>query len=237
MEEALRFARTLEVWIYLILGLIGLFFIRKFVTAWQELRSAVFSLERESAQGRLNQAASALVLLLTIALIEFILVAFVAPSVPNAIPLPTPKLDLLATPTITLPANAASGPAVLSGTPPAIVSQPAASSGCIPGQIEIISPKDGDQVNDIVTVMGTANIANFGFYKFEIKRLDETTWLTIQAGNKIVIAGELGKWNTSQLSPGEYQLSLTVADNQDTPAPPCIITLRVIPSSEPTPGS
>ena len=105
MEEALSFFRAFEIWIYLLLGLGGLIYIRKFILAWQELRGATFGLERESAQARLNQAASMLVLLLTMAVTEFVLVSFIAPAVPGAIPLPTPTLDLLATPTITLPAT------------------------------------------------------------------------------------------------------------------------------------
>jgi len=103
MIEALRLFRAYEVWIYLLLGLGALYFVRKFILAWQELRDSGFGLERENAQLRLNQAAGFLVLLLAMAISEFVLVSFIAPSVPGAIPLPTPTLDLLASPTTTLP--------------------------------------------------------------------------------------------------------------------------------------
>ena len=103
MEEALRFFRAYEIWIYLILGLGGLIYIRKFILAWQELREAAFGLERESAQTRLNQSASVLTLLLALSVTLFFLVSFVAPTMPGAIPLLTPTLDLLATATPTLP--------------------------------------------------------------------------------------------------------------------------------------
>ena len=235
MEEALSFFRTFEVWIYLLLGLVGLYHIRKFILAWQELRGAVFGLERESAQSRLNQAASWLVLLLTITVMEFVFVYLVAPAVPGAIPLPTATLNLLATPTITLAAATplASAPAGSVATlPPETPPNP----GCIPGQIEIISPKNGEEVSGVVTVMGTANIPNFGFYKFEIKRPDETIWLTIQAGNTIVIAAKLGDWDTSRLTPGEYDLGLVVVDNQAQAFPACIIRVRVNKALETTPG-
>ena len=72
MEEALGFFRAFETWIYLLLGLVGLYYIRRFALAWQELRSASFGLERESAQARLNQSASILVLVLTMVVTEFI---------------------------------------------------------------------------------------------------------------------------------------------------------------------
>ena len=46
MEEALSFFRAFEAWIYLLLGLGGLFYLRKFFLAWWELQGAGFGLER-----------------------------------------------------------------------------------------------------------------------------------------------------------------------------------------------
>jgi hypothetical protein len=227
MEEALSFFRAFEVWIYVLLGLGGLIYTRKFFLAWQELREASFGLERESAQSRLNQSASVLVLLLTMVVIVFVLVYFVSPMVPSANVLATPTLDLLATPTTTLPA----------GTPPpdfvqippneALLESPL-ETGCIPGQIEITMPGNGDQVSGVVEILGSADIPNFGFYKFEIKRPDETVWLTIQAGNTVVQNNKLVDWDTRRLIPGEYQLGLVVVDNQAQAAPACVVQLRVV---------
>lgn len=228
MEEALSFFRAFETWIYLFLGLWGLIFIRRFVVAWQELRGAVFGLEREKAQTRLNQSASMLVLLLSIAVVEFVLVSFIAPALPGANLLPTPTLDLLATPTITLPAGNVENRGeidMLTAEPP----QTPLNPGCIPGQIDITSPTNGQEVSGVFEIMGAANIPNFGFYKFEIKRPDENLWLTIQAGNSVVNGGKLGDWDTARLTPGEYQLGLVVVDNQAQASPACIIQVRVIP--------
>ena len=235
MEEALSFFRAFELWIYLILGLGGLVYIRKFILAWGELRGASFGLERESAQARLNQAASVMVLLLTMAVTEFVLVSFIAPAIPGAIPLPTPTLDLLATPTFTLSANAPGSGELVEITQPAIP-EFNTQTGCIPGQIEILFPESGQEVSGVIGVAGTANIPNFGFYKFEIKRPDDTIWLTIQAGNNIVQDGKLGDWDTTRLTPGEYQLGLVVVDNQAQSSPPCVIQLQVARSNEETPG-
>ena len=221
MEEALRFFRALEVWIYLLLGLGGLIYVRKFSNAWQELRSAAFGLERESAQGRLNQAASMLVLLLTMAVAEVILVSFIAPAVPGAIPLPTATLDLLVTPTTTLQAE--------DGNQATKIPVPdfTFENACLPGQVEITSPQNGEEVSGVVEVIGSADITNFGFYKFEIKRPEDVVWLTIQAGNITIQNGKLGDWDTSQLLPGEYQLGLVVVDNQAQATAPCVIQIRV----------
>ncbi|MBP1703000.1 MAG: hypothetical protein H6Q38_2107 [Chloroflexi bacterium] len=226
MEEALSFFRAFEIWIYLLLGLGGLIYLRKFVLSWRELREAGFGLERDSAQSRLNQAVIVLVLLLSMAVTEFVLVSFIAPSVPGANLLPTPTLNLLATATTTLPAGAPTS----EFTPVAVTAPPEsafAASGCVPGEIEISSPSNGQEVNGVVEVLGTASIANFGFYKIESRRPDELTWLTQQAGNTIIQGGKLGDWDTRRLTPGEYQLGLVVVDNQARLSPPCIVQVRV----------
>lgn len=234
MEEALRFFRAYELWIYLFLGLWGLYFIRKFILAWDELREAVFGLERENAQGRLNRAAGFLVSLLMIAVAEFILVTFVAPAFPALSVQPTPRLDLLASATTTLPlqTSGTQAPVPAAQTLPGID----AASNCLPGQLEIASPQNGQDISGVVEVVGTASIPNFGFYKFEIKRPDESVWLTIQAGNSAVIAGKLGDWDTSRLTPGEYQLGLVVVDNEANSSPSCTILVRVFRAPEPTAG-
>lgn len=232
MEAALGFFRAFEVWIYLLLGLGGLIYIRKFVLAWQELREASFGLERENAQTRLNQSASVLVLILTMAVTEFVLVSFVAPAVPGSTPLLTPTLNLLATPTITLlPVTPPAG-TTLSPVP---VGQPA-PEGCVPGQIEITNPAAGQEVSSIVVITGTANLPNFGFYKIEMKQAEQPDWLTIQAGNSAVRAGKLGDWDTTRLVPGDYQLGLVVVDNQARSSEHCTVQVRVAATPEETPG-
>jgi hypothetical protein len=155
--------------------------------------------------------------------------------VPGANPIPTPTLDLLATATTTLPATT---PGTLEAveTTASSGAAPAEAVGCISGQIEIITPQNGQAVSGIVEVTGTANIANFGFYKFEIKRPDENIWLTIQAGNTLVTAGKLGDWDTSRLTPGEYQLGLVVVDNEARASNPCVILVTVSRAPEATVG-
>lgn len=226
MEEALRFFRALEIWIYLGLGLLGVYALRKLTLAWQELRGAGFGLERESAQARLNRSASVLVLLLAAAIVEFVLVSYIAPAVPGAFALATPTVDLLATATTTLPA-AATEPAN-SGTTPTPTSEQTVAAGCIPGQIEIVWPAEGIDISASVTITGTANIPNFGFYKLEMKRPEEANWLTILAGNEVKQNSNLGVWNTGLLAPGYHQLSLVVVDNQGSSMPPCVVQVRVI---------
>lgn len=232
MEEALSFFRAFEVWIYLLLGLGGLLYVRKFVLSWQDLRAAAFGLERESAQARLNQSAGVLVFLLSMAVMEFVLVSFVAPAVPAATPLLTPTLDLLATPSVTLaPVTALAEGAEVTAQPEA--TGPVLGSGCIAGQVEIVFPQEGGEISGLITVLGVADIPNFGFFKYEMKRPGDTVWLTIQAGDKVVQNGEkLGDWDTRRLPPGEYELGLVVVDNQARASPHCTVRVRVSPAIE-----
>jgi len=236
MEEALSFFRAFEVWIYLLLALGGLIYVRKFMLSWQELRGAGFGLERENAQSRLNQSASMLVVILTMAVSEFVLVSFVTPAIPGAVPLLTPTLNLLVTPTFTLPATTPKPGELPSSNPAPTQVSITGNNGCAPGQIEIIAPQNGQEVSGVVEVTGTANIPNFGFYKFEMKRPDEAIWLTIQAGNSVINTGKLGDWDTRRLSPGDYLLGLVVVDNQAKALPPCVTQLRVAKGSEETPS-
>jgi hypothetical protein len=229
MEEALRFLRTYEFWIYSILAIGGLIYIRKFFLAWEELREAAFGLERESAQSRLNQAASMLIMLLAIGFGVFFLVSFVSPTVSGANPLLTPTLDLLASPTTTLQVEEVT----LNGSdttnsetpqPPAI---PNVIEGCTPGQVMITDPENGSLVSGVVTIVGTAQAPNFGFFKYEVQRAGDPIWLTILAVREQKLDEELGPWDTRALPPGDYQLRLVVTDNEGDSLPPCVIQVRV----------
>lgn len=237
MQEALRFFQAYEIWIYILLGLMGIYYLRKFFLAWQELQGAVFGLERENAQGRLNQAASMLLFVLSFAIAEFILTSFIIPATPAAVPLLTPTLTLLATPTTTLMSGETGVTNEIASTPQetpvALLQSPSQTSQCVAGQIFISSPQNGSEIRGIVEINGSANIPNFGFYKLEMRRIDEQDWLTILAGNQIQPDGLLGTWNTSLLPPAVYQLRLVVVDNQGVPSPPCEIQITVTSNIEP----
>jgi hypothetical protein len=225
MEQVLQFFRTYEIWIYIILGVLALWQVRKFALAWEELRGAFFGMERETAQSRVNSAATMVVILIIMAVVEFTIVTFVAPTIPGANPLPTTTLDLLATPTTTLPAPTLDPNATPGSTP--TPGEVAAAEGCTPGQVNLISPKNGDRISGSTTVQGTADIANFGFYTLEIGFPGDTVWQPIQVGQQAVKNGDLGLWDTSALTPGAYMLQLVVTDNIGNTVPPCAIQVTV----------
>ncbi len=231
MAEILRFFRDYEVWIYVLLGVLALLMVRRFILGWIELRGAAFGLERENAQAKINGASILFTLLLMLAVGEFVLVSFVVPLVPEAMPLPTPTLDLLATPTVTLPATTPGAQTTDAATTPVPTIAALPNSGCVAGQIEITEPKHGDTLSGVVTIRGSANIPNFGFYKYEVAHPGDTAWLSINAGEKIVTNDVLGEWATSVLPPGDYLLRLVVTDNQGVAMPACVIQVIVIAST------
>jgi hypothetical protein len=73
------------------------------------------------------------------------------------------------------------------------------------------------------------NISNFGFYKYEVAPQGSDTWATISAGRAIVNNGSLGRWDTTALTPGDYQLRLVVTDNQGQALQACVVPVRVVP--------
>ncbi len=226
MPNVLIFFKNNEIFIYIFLGIFAVWQFRKFILAWDALRSAAFGLEQESARASLNWCSAMLLLILILAVVEFGLVSFVVPAVPDASPLLTPTLDVLVTsdvegdvpqvdPSSQLPTLQVSG------------------SDCVPSMVNIISPEENETVQDVVEITGSANIPNFGFYKFEMASVDNPAWITIQAGDVLVEEGLLGYWDTTRLPTGDYNLRLIISDNQGTASIPCTIQLRVESSTGP----
>jgi len=227
MSAVYQFLGTYEVLIYIGLAIAGLITFRWLWRSWNEWRQAVYSLEREFALKRMSQSVAFVTLLMILFCGEFITVSFVIPSLPASYFIPTPTLDVFATPTGTISAGLA--------TQLALTPRPAAApgnvSGCLADVLNISSPKAGSEVKGKIEIRGSANIPNFGFYKYEVAPLNTETWATISAGRGVVIDGSLGQWDTTALTPGDYQLRLVVTDNQGQSLPPCIIPLRVVPQS------
>ncbi len=227
MAAIYRFLSTYEVLIYILLAVGGLFAARWLWRSWNEWRQAVYSLEKEFALRRMGRAIAVLALILVLACGELTTAAVIVPSLPASFFLVTPTLDLLATPTGTISAELATQIALTPRPVPTV----AGAEGCQPGKVMLTSPKAGSEVSGTVNVEGTVNIPDFGFYKYEVAPINSDNWATISAGRTIVVNGELGQWDTTAVSPGDYQLRLVVTDNQGQALPACIIAVRVLPPS------
>jgi hypothetical protein len=213
---------TYESLIYISLAILGLFVFRRMWGAWREWRDAVFTLEREFALWRLVRVAALGILVLALFFVEFYVATFIAPSLPAVDLMVTPTLDLQVSPPPTL-----IGVDSTQGAPP---TQPVQSgmSGCIADQIMITSPKPGEEVRAVVDLIGTADVPNFGFYKYEIASIGTQSWSTLAAEREPKKDELLGKWNTLSLSNGDYFLRLVITDNVGKALEPCVIAVRVL---------
>ncbi len=229
MADALSFFVQYEAVLYFVLALAGILYLYRFWMAWQETQSAIFGLEREASKNTLSQIAMTLFLLLVLGLIVFSVVTFVVPTVPAQ--------ELLATPTLNIVLNTEGEDATM--TPPngddiefeTATPLPTVSinqAACLPDEINISEPKSGDTVRGAVEVLGSADVPNFGFYKFEVARAEEELWLTIQAGRNVVRDGILVEnWDTSRLPVGDYVLQLIVTNAGGDTLAPCRIPVRI----------
>ena len=197
----------------------GLYAFRRMWHTWREWRDAVYSLEREFALNRLGRATAFGFLVLLLFFAEFYISTFVVPTLPAADILVTPTLDLLATPV---------GISPVDGVLPLVTPEAQTGmSGCVPDENMLTSPKPGELVSGTVTLTGTADIPNFGFYKYEFSPVGTDTWTTISAGTEPVRNKKLGEWNTTNHPNGDYFLQLVIIDNIGQTLEPCVIAVRV----------
>lgn len=228
MEELLPFLQKNETWIYLLLGIIAFFPLQKLILAWQQWQGTVYGLEREIAQRRFASALTILVLLVVLVFMEFLLVSFVVPNTSQVSMISTPTLDLLATPTVTLPSliDAASLSLPTEEVTPTVVDQ-SMNEGCVKGQIEWINPRAGDEVTETVELKGTVNVPNLGFYRYEFAPAGDDVWTPIAIGNQPKVEGTFSYWNTSSFPSGDYRLRLVVSDNETNLFPACEIAIKI----------
>jgi hypothetical protein len=223
MAAIYKFLSAYEPLIYIVLAIGGLFAFRWLWQAWKEWRNAVYSLEKEFALRRMGRSVFIATLVIVLFCGELFIASFIVPSLPASYFISTPTLDLLATPTGTISADLATQLALTPRPLPTLSN----ASGCIADKVNITSPKPGSEINGLIDIKGTVNILNFGFYKYEVAPINTDTWATITAGRSLVQNGLLGGWDTTALTPGDYQLRLVVYDNKGQSLTPCIIPVRI----------
>lgn len=224
MGVVYRNLATYEYPIYIVLAIVGLFVFRRMWRAWREWQNAVYGLEREFALGRLARATTVAFIILGLVFAEFYVATFVAPTLPASDILSTPTLDLLAAPAGTLSPDAATQAALS----PVTQEVPSGMNGCQPEKIMITSPRSGETISGTITLTGSANVSNFGFYKYEVAPRGTANWATVSAGDKVVKNDKLGDWDTTALANGDYFLQLVIIDNVGVTLEPCVIAVRVL---------
>ncbi len=226
MVELLQFLKEFEGGIYLLLAVFALISGGRLFQAFQEKNKSAFSLEKEIAQKKINSSGAVLAIIGVLLIGQVLLVSVASVRYPGLYELTTPTVGALPTPTDMFQPmlQMEETPEGLEQTQTAV-----ALTGCIPGQIEWLSPQSGEEVSGSVPLFGTINVPNMGFYKYEYRLKGREDWIPIAAGNRVVIEDELGgNWNTEQLQPGLYELRIVVSDNQNNLFQPCLIEVKVV---------
>ena len=225
MQSILGFVQTYQTLFYLFLGVAFLLYFLRAVHAWRRLQDAVFGLEREQYEARLRRNGWGMGLTFLMLLTVFSVATYVAPY-HSAVMLATPTVSLLETPGTATTAEAAAVAETPTPVPPPDVD----TGGCVPGKVEITSPRSGDTLRGEVDIRGTALLPDFGFYKVDIAPVEQALFLTIFASHTPVKDGALvEKWDTATIPPGEYVLQLVVVDNQGNALPPCRLRIHIAP--------
>jgi hypothetical protein len=226
MTELLIWIESHQTWIYVVLVLVGLFYLRQALGWFGEMKRTVFNLERERAVAGMRQAAAMLVLVVALIVGAFILANFVGPAVPlSARPTVFPTVSLLATGN---PAESETGEFVAASPLPVGTSD---GSGCLNSQATLRTPQAGEILSEVMDIEGTADIENFAFYKYEFRPAgSDQDWQTVSAGTVPVVDDLLGTWDTSLVPAGEYAFRLVVTDTSGNAPLPCEIQVRIVPS-------
>ena len=217
MEEALLLISSLQGWIYVLLLLTSLVYLRLALKWQSEVRSSQFSLERERAGSKRSRAAGMLTLILAAAVATFVISTFLVPQFPTS-------LQATAIPTISLlDPQTAQGPS-------AGLQVTANGAGCLNEGATITSPIPGEELRGLVEVRGTADIPNFAFYKIEIRPIEpNSVWQVITAGTETLSEEMLGMWDTNLVENGVYLLQLVVTDTVGNAPLPCTVEIVVLP--------
>ena len=244
MLEFLRPIVIFDTWLYIILGIIAVFFLRLMWIARKDRSRSIFSLERENASVRMTRAFTGFIIVLGLMLGVYYL-SLVTPTIvppPPDTPTPTPIVALPPTPTPPplLPTPTATStplppeiptPEIIEETPTVAAPTPDLSRGqppnCPNPAANITKPGDGATVVGLVQVSGSAAIDNFDYYKFEFLDPASSEWVFISRYDSQVPQGVLGTWNSDTVPPGEYSFRLVVVDNIGNFPEPCVVRLRV----------
>lgn len=236
------------IWVYVLCLLVILYNLRGYLVARRDRVNTIFPVEREVAAHKEGRHLSNIGAMLGIAVVATALRYYVVPSIDVAkLVEPTPTVTLLiatSTPTSTVaPAGEtptatpnpsptrppATAVPVYTVAPPTATPPPA--SACPDANTCITSPRNNATVTGVVTIQGTANHAQFQFYKIEYGMGEApNAWHSI--GNIVrspVVDGVLISFNPVALNlpNGVYWLKLTVVDITGNYPPPYSVRIVI----------
>ena len=238
MTVLVKLIADYAIWLYLLVGLVAVFFLRAYTVARHERENSIFTLERESATGRMVQAIIGFLVTLIIiggifytsqTLVEEIPLPEASPT-PTVLvvlpPSPTPP-PLLPTPTPTGTPRPRPTLVVAQTLTPTVETPAVVRAHCPNPGVNIAQPGNGAAAAGVIQVVGSANIPDFWYYKFEFRPSGADAWTFIQRFDTPINGGILTAWDTRTVASGSYELRLVVVDKTGNYPEPCILQLSI----------
>jgi len=235
-------------WLYLACLVGILLYVNSYIQARREREFTSFPIEKEIAQHRQGRAMTGVGIMLAVAAVLTGLKYYILPTVDlsefaqptptETLPIPSvvamvtaaPTADATSAPTTSARPTAAPSP-TSAPTPTAsepTTTPPPAPAPCPDENTRIISPGMNAVVSGWVTISGTANHAQFQFYKVEYGIGENpSTWNSVgDLHHSPVVGGQLAGIDTSALPNGAAWFRLTVVDQTGNFPAPC--SVRVV---------
>jgi hypothetical protein len=102
-----------------------------------------------------------------------------------------------------------------------------AVQGCTDPSTQITNLSVGQKVNGVITLMGTATIDQFWYYKIEVRPDFARVYNFYSRSETPVVQGELGRIDTKIFGPGLYWIRLTVVQLSSGYPIPCAIPVII----------
>lgn len=99
--------------------------------------------------------------------------------------------------------------------------------GCTDPSTLLIAPIPGENVKEIVQILGTAYRQDMAYYKLEIRPDYLSVFTEYSRSQTTVIAGILGQIDTRIFAPGLYWIKLTVIGTDQTFGQPCAVPMII----------
>ena len=244
MIAFLKFISNFSLWLSAACVIFLALALRAWWLALREYQDTIYSLEKEVAARRARNALAVVALMALISLLIFYAneTALNTPDIPAPTPTSPFPLRVFTTATPTLVAASPTPglptptplrpqpsptPRLVATNPPAPL-PPALPPVCPNPGVRITSPGVNTQLLGATPIIGSANIANFQFYKLEYGLGEAPQQWNVfgDVRRQIVNDGLLGTLNASALPSGVYRIQLTVVDSKGQFPPPC--SVRVV---------
>ncbi len=238
MTVLVKLIADYAIYLYVIVGLVAIIFLRAYTIAHHERENSIFTLERESATGRMIQAIIGFLVMVIIiggvfytsqTLVEEIPLPEATPT-PTVLvvlpPSPTPP-PILPTPTPTGTPRPRPTLVIATTLTPTVEVPTVVVASCPNPGVNIAQPGNGAVASGVIQIVGSANIPEFWYYKFEFRPSGADDWTFIQRFDTPISGGILTAWDTRTVASGNYELRLVVVDKTGNYPNPCILQLTV----------